>query len=190
MCPFETNTKESHSVVVCLNWATDRNLQIKLVDTRKVTLPDLLHQESVNATFLFHDIISPLIFLCVSVPSIFYWVNVPSWFHCVDIHYSTYISLCWCSIYVIQCICVNHYFTLSMYHLYIMEWWILFHTSRSLFHLCFTADQKIDLLFHCLYSTGLHFTVSVFHLYFTAFLLQLYLTMSMSMNIWPWHVCE
>ena len=43
------NTKiETLFVAACVNWATNRNWQTKLLDTRKVTLLNLLRQESVK----------------------------------------------------------------------------------------------------------------------------------------------
>ena len=35
-------------VVICINWATNRNWQTKLLHRKKVTQLNLLHQESVN----------------------------------------------------------------------------------------------------------------------------------------------
>ena len=47
--PFETDTKGRHSVVdVYLNWATNRNWQTKVLDTRTVTQLNLPRQESVH----------------------------------------------------------------------------------------------------------------------------------------------
>ena len=46
---FETDAKEkTFFVVVCINWATDRIWQTKLLDRRKVTQPNLLRQKSVK----------------------------------------------------------------------------------------------------------------------------------------------
>ena len=46
--PFETDTKGSHSVVVCVTWTTDRNWQTNILNTRKVTRLNLPRQASVK----------------------------------------------------------------------------------------------------------------------------------------------
>ena len=42
--PFQTDIGGKHSVVVCVNWDTNRNRQTRLLDTRKVAQQNLLRK--------------------------------------------------------------------------------------------------------------------------------------------------
>ena len=49
--PFEADTDGRYSLVVCINWATNRNWQTKMLDTRQITKLMLVRQESIMKTF-------------------------------------------------------------------------------------------------------------------------------------------